>query len=91
MGPILLHLRVPFARRLLDQSGEQSRFAPKVSWLNSKKLEVVWPGRLKKVGESGSRESDATTGTYLNTHTTKDEEIALPPKIASPSVTASPD
>ena len=92
MGPLLLHLRFPGIRRLPDQSGEQRRFAPAVSWLNSKKLEVVWPGRLKKVGESDSSESDATTGIYLDTLMTKDEDcIALPPKVVSPTVTDSPD
>ena len=84
MGPLLRGIRLPFMgsrSRGSDRSEEARRPIPQVSWLNSKvKLDIVWPGRFKRISESDSSDFDATRNIRLESWTQKDEEIASIPK-----------
>ena len=85
MGPLLRGVRLPFmsSRSRGSNQSEARRPVPQVSWLNSKvKLDIVWPGRFKRINDSDSSESDATRNICLESRTQKDEEIASIPKAA---------
>lgn len=75
MSPLLRRIRLP-CMGVRRQRSEPSN--PKVSWLRSKfEIEKVWPGRFKKLGESSTSETDATTDISLTTRIPRDGRKAV--------------